>query len=81
MLNYEIIENPYWKEPHRRGILAAELLAKHKVDVLLTKEELHKGGAYYALQDNFIEIRKIDANTFEELLNRYGGVSRESGNK
>ena len=52
----------------RKGILAAELLAKNKVDVLFTKGEMHKGGAFYALQENFIEMRETEKKTFKELL-------------
>ncbi len=60
LLNYKIIENLYSKEEHRKGILAAELLVKNKVDILLSSRELHKGGSYYALEDNAIEIRIIN---------------------
>lgn len=74
VVEYSIIENPNWNAEHRRGILAAELLAKHNVDVLLNKGTLHKGGAYYALQDNFIEIKHTKAKTFEELIKKHGGV-------
>jgi len=76
VIEYSIIENPNWNAKHRRGILAAELLAEHNVDVLLNKGALHKGGAYYALQDSFIEIKKTKAKSFEELLKKYGGVGK-----
>lgn len=74
LIEYSIIENPNWNAEHRRGILAAELLAEHNVDILLSKGALHKGGAYYALQDNFIEIKHTKAKSFEELIKKYGGV-------
>lgn len=76
LIEYSIIENPNWNAKHRRGILAAELLAEHNVDVLLNKGALHKGGAYYALQDSFIEIKKTKAKSFEELLKKYGGAGK-----
>ena len=63
-----IVENPHWKSSERKGILAAEFLAKNDVDVLFVREEMHKGGAFYALQDNFVEIRKAGRGTFNELL-------------
>ena len=66
-----IIANPNAKEKTKRGIRAAELLAKNKVDVLLTPSEMHKGGGYYALQDNFIEMQVTKAKTFEEVLNQF----------
>jgi cation diffusion facilitator family transporter len=81
LIEYSIIENPHWKAEHRRGILAAELLVEHNVDVLLAKESLRKGGAYYALQDNFIEIKITKAQSFGELLKEYGGTENESGDK
>ncbi len=76
LIEYNIIENPNWNAKHRRGILAAELLAGHNVDVLLNKGALHKGGAYYALQDSFIEIKNTKAKSFEELLKKYGGAGK-----
>ncbi len=71
LLESKIIENPYAKGATKRGILAAQLLAKNKVDVLFVKEEMHKGGSYYALQDYFIETRKTDKKTFNELLEAF----------
>jgi cation diffusion facilitator family transporter len=68
LLEKKIIANAYAKAESKRGILAAQLLAKNKVDVLFVKEEMHKGGSYYALQDYFIETRKTDKETFGELL-------------
>jgi len=67
----KVIENPHWNKPSRKGILAAELVAKNKVDVLFTKEDMHKGGAYYALQENFIEMRKTRKKTFKEILEEF----------
>lgn len=72
VLSTKIIENPHAKADRKRGILAAELLAEKNVDVLLTKKELHKGGAFYALEDNFIEIKKIKENTFKEVVKKAG---------
>lgn len=68
VISKKVLENPHWKSKERKGILAAEFLAKQGVDVLLAKESLHKGGAYYALQENFIEIRKTKKRSFGEIL-------------
>jgi len=70
-LESRIIGNPHAKEITKRGILAAGLLAKNKVDVLLTSAEMHKGGGYYALEDNFIEMQQTNAKTFGELLGQF----------
>ena len=72
LLSSKIIKNPHAKEDSKRGILAAELLIKKKVDVLITLSELNKGGAYYALEDSFIEMQQTKAKTFKELLNGFG---------
>ena len=71
LLGSEIIKNPHAKEDAKRGILAAELLTKKKVDVLITLNEMNKGGAYYALEDSFIEMQQTKAKTFQELLNGF----------
>jgi len=71
LLESKIIENPHAKGETKRGILAAELLAKNNVDVLLVKAELHKGGAHYALQDSFIEMKLAKKNNFKELLEEF----------
>jgi cation diffusion facilitator family transporter len=68
LLESRVIENPYWKSKSRKGILAAEFLAKNSVDVLFSKDEMHKGGAYYALQENFVEIEKTGKKDFEKVL-------------
>ncbi len=71
LIESRIIANPHAKAEAKRGILAAELLAKNKVDILFAKEGVHRGGAYYALQECFIETRKTDKKTFNELLNEF----------
>jgi len=68
VLSSNIIENPFCKSKERKGILAAEFLAKNKADVLFVKKEMHKGGAFYALQENFVEIKKTGKKSFKELL-------------
>ena len=72
LLSSKIIKNPHAKEDSKRGILAAELLIKKKVDVLITFNEMNKGGAYYALEDSLIEMQQTKAKTFKELLNGFG---------
>ncbi len=71
LLESKIIENPYAKKSRQKGILAAEMLAKNKIDVLFTSGEMHKGGGYYALQDYFIEIKKTNKKFFGELLEEF----------
>jgi len=71
LLESKIIENLHTKAKAKRGTLAAQLLAKNKVDVLLVKSELHKGGAHYALQEYFIETQQTKAKTFRELLEEF----------
>ncbi len=71
LVESRIIKNPYTKSETKRGILAAQLLGKNNVDVLFSKEQMHKGGAYYALQEHFIEIKLTDKKTFEEILSEF----------
>jgi len=71
VLESRVVKNEYAGAKEKRGIQAAEMLAKNRVDVLFTLSEMHKGGGYYALQDNFIEIRLTKAKTFMELKKRF----------
>jgi len=71
LIGSRVVANPYAKSQSKRGILAAELLAKNKVDALFSKGEMHKGGAYYAMQEKFIETKRTDKKTFKELLNEF----------
>jgi len=64
----KVITNPHYNAESRRGILLAEMLIKKKVDVIITKKPMHKGGAFYALQDNFIEMKQINAINFKNTL-------------
>lgn len=71
LLSKKIIANPHASKKAKRGILTAELLAENNVDFLLVEEELHKGGSYYALEDNYIEVCLAKAKTFKEILKKY----------
>jgi cation diffusion facilitator family transporter len=68
VLSKKIVPNPFASEKSRKGILAARLLTKKKVDVLITKKEMHEGGAFYALQDNFIEMKTSKEKTFKKVI-------------
>ncbi len=68
VLSKKIVSNPFSSEKSRKGILAARLLTKKKVDVLITKKEMHEGGAFYALQDNFIEMKTSKEKTFKKVI-------------
>ncbi len=71
LIESKIIENPHCKNEERKGILAAELLAKNNVDVLFSREKMRKGGAFYALQESFVEMRKTEKKTFNKLLEEF----------
>ena len=77
LIESKIITNPHTTKQTKRGILAAKMLAKNKVDVLFTLQEMHKGGGYYALQEKFIEMRVTKAKTFKEILVGF----KKEGNK
>ncbi len=68
IISSKIIKNPHAKAERKRGILTAELLVKKEVNVLLSKKEMHKGGAFYALQDNFIEVKHTKSKTFSAII-------------
>ncbi|MBN1941403.1 MAG: cation diffusion facilitator family transporter [Candidatus Diapherotrites archaeon] len=72
VLETRIIENPHAKSDSRKGILTAELLTKNKADVPLTTHEMKKGGAFYALQENFVEMKTIKEKNLKNLLELFG---------
>jgi len=75
LISSEIIENSHAKAEHKRGILIAELLAKKGINIVFSKKEMHKGGSFYALQDNFIEIKQTKSKTFSEILKGLGELN------
>jgi cation diffusion facilitator family transporter len=68
IISKKIVSNPFASKKSRKGILAARLLTKKKTDVLITKKEMHEGGAFYALQDNFIEMKTSKEKTFKKVI-------------
>lgn len=56
------------------GRKALPLVYTDNCEVTVGKKELHKGGAFYALEDNFIGIETIEADTFKELVEKKAGL-------
>ncbi|MGB9923572.1 MAG: NifB/NifX family molybdenum-iron cluster-binding protein, partial [Methanothrix sp.] len=64
----EIIANPYLGVEKGKGIKVAELLLKHKPDIVLTKESLKGRGPGYAFAEAGVETLQIQTDSLKELI-------------
>lgn len=64
----EIIANPYLGVEKGKGIKVAELLLRHKPDIVLTKESLKGRGPGYAFAEAGVETLQIQASSLKELI-------------
>jgi predicted Fe-Mo cluster-binding NifX family protein len=56
----QIIGNPHAKVETAKGIRVAEWLVAHKIDVVLSHEDVSKKGPNYVLREAGIELRSTD---------------------
>ncbi|ABK14358.1 MULTISPECIES: cation diffusion facilitator family transporter [Methanothrix] len=64
----EIVANPYLGLEKGKGIKVAELLLKHKPDIVLTKESLRGRGPGYAFAEAGVETLQIQTDSLKELI-------------
>lgn len=71
VMDQEIIANPFTQVEHGKGILVAELLNKHLIDVVITKESFEGKGPYYvfsnAAVDNLLTKQETVGKALESL--------------
>ncbi len=63
-----ILKNPFLDVEKKKGILVAEYLVKHRVDVVVTKESLEKKGPYYVFSDAAVELIVTEKESVGDLL-------------
>jgi len=63
-----VVSNPHHAVEKAKGIRVAEWLVSQKVDVVLTKEDLHGKGPAYVLSEAGIDLRKTDKPTLTEVI-------------
>ena len=68
----KIIKNPFTKVEHGKGILVAEFLNKHSIDVIITRESFQGKGPFYVFSNAAVENLQTTEETVEKALERFG---------
>ncbi len=71
-IEQKVIANPFTQVDHGKGILAAEFLNKHLVDVVITKESFEGKGPYYVFSSAAVDNLITDQGTVEKALESIG---------
>ena len=71
-IEQKVIANPFTQVDHGKGILAAEFLNKHLVDVVITKESFEGKGPYYVFSNAAVDNLITDQGTVEKALEILG---------
>lgn len=71
-IEQKVVANPFTKADRGKGILAAELLNKHLVDVVITKESFEGKGPYYVFSNAAVDNLITDQGTVEKALESLG---------
>ncbi len=67
-IEHRVIENPFTQVEHGKGILVAEFLNKHFIDVIVTKESFEGKGPFYVFSNAAVENLQSERKTIEEAL-------------
>jgi cation diffusion facilitator family transporter len=68
----KVIENPFTQVAQGKGILVAEFLIKHLVDVVITKESFEGKGPYYVFSNAAVDNLITQEETVENALKSLG---------
>lgn len=68
LVKQDILINPFLLEERGKGIMAAELLVKKGVDVVVVKRKFHGKGVQYVFRDAGIEIKTTEKSTVGEVM-------------
>jgi predicted Fe-Mo cluster-binding NifX family protein len=71
-IEQKVIANPFTQADHGKGILAAEFLNKHLVDVVITKESFEGKGPYYVFSNAGVDNLITDQGMVEKALENLG---------
>ena len=72
VIDHKIVENPFTQVEHGKGILVAEFLNKHQIDVIITKESFEGKGPYYVFSNAAVDNLLIEEETVEKALESLG---------
>jgi cation diffusion facilitator family transporter len=71
-IEQKIIENPFTKVEHGKGILVAEFLNKYSIDEIITKESFEGKGPFYVFSNAAVENLQTEREKIEEALEDIG---------
>jgi len=72
VIDQKIVENPFTRVEHGKGILAAEFLNKHQIDVIITKESFEGKGPYYVFSNAAVDNLLTEEETVGKALESLG---------
>ena len=68
LVERRVVANPYQSLERGKGIRVAEWVVGQKVDMVLSREHLHRRGPAYVLRDADVELRKTEARNVEVAI-------------
>jgi len=71
-IEQKIVENPFTQVEHGKGILVAEFLNKHQIDVIITRESFEGKGPYYVFSSAAVDNLLTEEETVEKAMERLG---------
>jgi predicted Fe-Mo cluster-binding NifX family protein len=71
-IDQKIVENPFTQVEHGKGILVAEFLNKHQIDVIITKESFEGKGPYYVFSNAAVDNVLTEEETVDKALESLG---------
>lgn len=71
-IELKVIENPFTQVERGKGILVAEFLNNHFIDVIVTKESFEGKGPFYVFSNAAVEHLQTEKGTVEETLDHLG---------
>lgn len=67
-IEHQVLENSFTQVKQGKGILVAEFLNKHFIDVIVTRESFDGKGPFYVFSNAAVENLQSDRETIEEAL-------------
>jgi len=71
-IDQQMVENPFTQVKHGKGILVAELLNKHQIDVIITQESFEGKGPYYVFSNAAVDNLLTKEETVDKALESIG---------
>jgi predicted Fe-Mo cluster-binding NifX family protein len=71
-IDQRIVENPFTQVEQGKGILVAEFLNKHLIDVIVTKEPFDGKGPFYVFSNAAVENLLIQGESIDDALHEIG---------